>query len=220
MKTASPDAVNPPLLQRVFTLGLPVLLSTGTCTLDELEYAAQALGAHPAGGALLHCVSSYPTPPQQAGLLGMATLADRFGLPVGYSDHTPLPHTGAVAAAAGAVVLEKHLTHDRNATGPDHAASLDPAGLAEYVRRVREAEQMLGRRVKRPDAIESDVRRVSRQSLCALRAMPAGHTLTRDDLTVKRPGTGIPAAQLGAVVGQKLKNPVKENDLIYEDDLA
>lgn len=220
VKTASPDAVNSTLLERVFALGVPVLLSTGTCTLDELADAAQRMRAHEAGGVMLHCVSSYPTPPKDAGLNGMSAIASRFGLPVGYSDHTPLTLTGALATAAGAVVLEKHLTYDRGASGPDHAASLDPAGLAEYVRQVRAAERMLGPIAKSTGDVEADVRRVSRQSVCVLHDLPAGHRLMRSDLTVKRPGTGIPAAQLDMLVGQTLIRAVGKNDLIHADDVG
>ncbi len=220
VKTASPDAVNPPLLERVFALGVPVLLSTGTCTLDELADAAARMLAHDAGGVMLHCVSSYPTPADDAGLHGMSAIASRFGLPVGYSDHTPLTATGGLAAAAGAVVLEKHLTYDRSAPGPDHAASLGPGGFADYVRQVRSAERMLGPIDKSPGRVEADVRRVSRQSVCAVRGLPAGHRLTRTDLTVKRPGTGIPAAQLEALVGRTLSRAVGENDLIRAEDMV
>lgn len=220
VKTASPDAVNLPLLERVFSLGLPVLLSTGTCTLDELGPAAGMLRAHGAGGVVLHCVSSYPTPPGLAGLGGMAALRDAFGLPVGYSDHTVLTRTGALAAAAGAVVLEKHITHDAAAPGPDHAASLGPRAFAAYVRHVREAEQMLGPTAKRVDPAEHDVRRVSRQSVCVVRDLPAGHVLTAEDLTVKRPGTGVPAAELSSVVGRTLAKAVSGNDLLDAEMLA
>ncbi|XAL98632.1 N-acetylneuraminate synthase family protein [Phycisphaeraceae bacterium D3-23] len=220
VKTASPDAVNTPLLEAVFALGLPVLVSTGTCTLGELETAAQMLAEHPAGGVFLQCVSSYPTPPGQAGLNGMAALSQRYALPVGYSDHTPALHTGAVAAGAGAVVLEKHLTHDRDARGPDHAASLDTDGLAQYVANVRDAERMLGPVIKTVDPLEADVRRVSRQSICAVRTLAAGHVLTSGDVTVKRPGTGIAASTLREVLGRPLARPVAANDLLMPGDLG
>jgi len=220
VKTASPDAVNAPLLERVFSLDLPVFLSTGTCTLDELRPAAAMLRAHGPGGVMLHCVSIYPTPPGQAGLGGMAALRDAFGLSVGYSDHTVLTRTGALAAAAGAVVLEKHLTHDAAAPGPDHAASLVPRDFAAYVRHVRELEQMLGPAAKRVDEAERDVRRVSRQSVCVVRDLPAGHVLSAEDLTVMRPGTGVPAAELGSVVGRTLRVAVSGNDLLDADTLA
>lgn len=219
VKIASPDAVNPPLLDAAAALGLPLLISTGTCALGELAYAAALLKRHRAGGCLLHCVSSYPTPLEDAGLAGIAVLAEQFGLAVGYSDHTALVQTGGLAVAAGAVVLEKHLTHDPGAPGPDHAVSLDPDQFAAYVGQARAAAVMLGRRVKDAAPIEQDVRRVSRQSVCVVRDLPAGHTLTAEDLTVKRPGTGIPAAELGRVLGKTLARGVVGNNLLAPGDI-
>lgn len=220
IKTASPDAVNVPLLEACAAVGLPLLISTGTCDLDELEPAAVLLRGHPAGGALLHCVSSYPTPIEQAQLGGIGAMHDRLNLPVGYSDHTPAIHTGALAVMAGAVVIEKHLTHDRSAPGPDHAASLDVESMRDYVALVRGAQQAMGLRVKEATPIERDVRRVSRQSVCVVRDLSAGHLLSAGDLTVKRPGTGLPAAELGALVGRRLARAVGANDLLMPEDLA
>lgn len=220
IKTASPDAVNPPLLQACAVLGLPMLVSTGTCTLNELAPAAVLLRDHRAGGAMLHCVSSYPTPMDAAQLAGVGVLATKFNLPVGYSDHTPRLQTGALAVAAGAVVIEKHLTHDRSAEGPDHAVSLDSEQMHAYIVNIREAQQMLGVPQKSVSAHEADVRRVSRQSVVAMRDLPAGHVLAVSDLTVKRPGTGIPAAALDSVIGKVLARPVQANRILHDDDLA
>ncbi len=220
MKTASPDAVNPPLLEACAALGLPMLISTGTCSLDELEPAAALLRGHEAGGALLHCVSSYPTPMDQAQLGGIVAMREAFALPVGYSDHTPGLQTGALAVMAGAVVIEKHLTHDPSAKGPDHAASLGPEAFKQYVSDIREAQCAMGFIVKDVSDIERDVRRVSRQSVCVVRDLPAGHVLTRQDLTVKRPGTGLPATTLSTWVGKRLDIGVKANELLKESDLV
>jgi len=220
IKTASPDAVNLPLLEACAGLGLPMLISTGTCGLDELGPAAALLRGHPQGGALLHCVSSYPTPMDESQLGGIGAMADVLNVAVGYSDHTPGLATGALAAMAGAVVVEKHLTHDRSADGPDHAASLDPEQIKTYVANVREAQAALGVRAKRVTEIERDVRRVSRQSVCVVRDLEVGHVLAAGDLTVKRPGTGVPAADLGLLVGRRLARGVSANDLLMPGDLA
>lgn len=220
IKTASPDAVNTPLLEACVALGLPMLISTGTCDLDELGPAAALLRGHGAGGALLHCVSSYPTPMDAAQLGGIRAMVDAFGLPVGYSDHTQGLATGALAVATGAVVIEKHLTHDRGATGPDHAASLDPQQLKQYVASVREAQAALGTIKKDVSEVERDVRRVSRQSVCAVRDLPEGHVLGAGDLTVKRPGTGVPAAELPTLLGRQLAQPVQANHLLKRTDLV
>jgi N-acetylneuraminate synthase/N,N'-diacetyllegionaminate synthase len=218
VKIASPDAVNTPLLEAAARLQLPMLISTGTCDLDELDAAAQAVRR--SNGALLQCVSAYPTDEASAALGGIAALRQRFGVPVGYSDHTPSTHTGAWAVAAGACVLEKHLTHDRDATGPDHAASLDPGDLAAYVVQARAAAAALGPIRKACLDREREVRQLSRQSVCVVRDLPAGHVVRMEDVTIKRPGTGIPARQLQQVVGRTLKNAVRGNDLLREEDLA
>jgi len=220
VKTASPDAVNPPLLEACAAMGLPMLVSTGTCELGELVFAADLVRGHDAGGALLHCVSSYPTPMQEAGLGGVGVMREVLNVAVGYSDHTQGLETGALAVSAGAVVIEKHLTHDRSAMGPDHAASLDPAQMAQYIRNVRVAQQAMGARFKGVTAIERDVRRVSRQSVCVMRDLPAGHVLGPGDLTVKRPGTGVPACELRAVVGRRLARAVRGGDLLVYEDLS
>ncbi len=219
VKIASPDAVNTPLIQAVAALGKPMLVSTGTCELDELEPVSELIKNHPAGGCLLQCVSSYPTPIEDAALGGMVALRERFGLPVGYSDHTRDPMTGALAVAAGALVIEKHLTYDTQTIGPDHAASADPEQFAEYVRHVRRAQVMLGPTRKQVLPIEVDVRNVSRQSVCVVRDLPAGHRLTAEDLTVKRPGTGIPAAQMQDLIGQSLTRNIRANCLVTPGDI-
>jgi len=220
VKVASPDAVNSPLLEAAGALQRPLLVSTGTCRRDELSQAAAAVRDCPAGGALLQCVSSYPTPMEQAALGGIARLRDAFGLAVGYSDHTPGLDTGALAVAAGACVLEKHLTWDQSAPGPDHATSLEAGQFAEYARRARQAAKMLGPLQKQPLEIEEDVATVSRQSVCLREHRPAGHVLDRQDLTIKRPGTGIPAGELHRVFGRKLKRAVAGNRLLHWTDLT
>jgi len=218
VKIASPDAVNTPLLDAAATLGKPMIISTGTCDLAELQHAAD--NARATRGALLHCVSAYPTPMDQAGLGGIAALRDRFGCHVGYSDHTTAAQTGAWAVLAGACVLEKHLTLDRQAAGPDHAASQDPAGLAAYVQQVRQATAALGPIDKRLGPAECEVRQLSRQSVCTTRAMSSGHRLTGQDLTIKRPGTGIAAAALEQSVGRVLARDVEADRPLMPDDLA
>ncbi len=219
IKVASPDAVNIPLITAAMQLQKPLILATGTCHSDEIEFLYPLLARRPA--VLLHCVSSYPTPDDRINLSAIADLRHPVANPsIGLSDHTTNVHTGMAAVIAGAQMLEKHLTYDRAARGPDHAASLDPAQFAEYVRLVRLAEKMRGEReFGRPQDIELDVRRVSRQSVCAVRDLPVGHVIRREDVTVKRPGTGIPAARLADVVGKPTLRAVKANHLLHEGDV-
>ena len=220
VKIASPDAVNHPLLEAVASLNRPMIISTGTCKLNELGFAAGLVRDREQGGCLLQCVSSYPTPAAQASLGAMNVMAGHFKVPVGYSDHTTDPMTGALAVAAGACVIEKHLTYDRAAAGPDHASSFDPPLFSQYVDMIRRAAVMLGPRRKDVRPVEADVAKVSRQSVCLARDLPMHHRLTHQDLTVKRPGTGIAAAHFQTIVGRRLLRDVSANDLLNESDLA
>jgi len=217
IKIASPDAVNLPLIEAMLALGKPMIVSTGTCDLSELIPTAKLLTNHPA--ALLHCVSAYPVAPHRADLTRITKLRDRFGLIVGYSDHTTDLHSGMLAVCSQqASLVERHLTYDRAASGPDHAASLDPKQFAQYVQLIRAGEASL-RVPAADDATEREVRKLSRQSLCTKRALEKGHVISRDDLTVKRPGTGIPAAKLSAILGQTLTRNIPENSILHEEDV-
>jgi N-acetylneuraminate synthase/N,N'-diacetyllegionaminate synthase len=214
IKIASPDIVNWPLLRDAARTGLPLIISTGAANLNEISSSVAWLRGWNARFALLHCISSYPTPVEQANLCWINELHVRFGVPVGFSDHTTETISGALAASAGAVILEKHLTYHRNAAGPDHAASLDPHAFAEYVRLVRLASEMQGKNGKKVLEIERDVRTVSRQSLVATRDLPAGHRIGEHDLRVQRPGTGIPASAMPSIVGQRLGHAVKAGEML------
>ena len=224
VKVASPDAVNLPLVEAVLGVGKPVLVSCGACDEGELAGAIdlcrwQVLRGGD-GVGFMQCVSAYPPPQGEARLGEIASLKRLWGGVVGYSDHTTALDTGALAVAAGALVIEKHLTYDRGAAGPDHSASFDPAQFGEYVRRVRAAERAMGDGVKRVMPYEEDVRRVSRQSVCAVRDLAAGDVVRREDVTVKRPGTGVPAVRLAEVVGKRLVSAVRADHLIQEGDVA
>lgn len=220
VKIASPDLVNRPLLRRAAALGRPLLVSTGAATPAEIDMAAGWLREWNAAFALLHCVSAYPTAAHDANLCWVSELAARYGVPAGYSDHTTELLAGAAAVAAGACVVEKHLTYDRNATGPDHAASADPEQFREYVRMVRLAERLRGAPGRRVLPGEQDVRRVSRQSLVLARDLRPGDVLRADDLTVQRPGTGIPAAEFDRLVGRQLRAPATAGTMLTWEMIA
>jgi N,N'-diacetyllegionaminate synthase len=217
-KTASPDLVHRPLLEGLAADGRPMLVSTGAAALDEIRRTDSWLAASPV--AFLHCVSAYPTPETEAALSGIAAIADATGRPTGYSDHTAETTTGGLAVAAGAVVLEKHLTWSRSAVGPDHAASIEPDGFAEYVRFVRRAHAALGPVGKRVGEIETDVRRVARQSIRAARDLEAGVILSDADLVVKRPGDGLEPWRLDEVIGRRLAREIRADAAIRVEDLS
>ncbi len=243
-KTASPDITNKPLLDALAATGKPLIVSTGASTMDEVGRAVEWLGAVHDRLAVMQCVSCYPTKFEQSELGGIRALASAFPrLPIGYSDHTPDEATGLEAVNHGACVLEKHMTYSSRAVGPDHAASLEPAMFGVYVKTARVGSRMSSLITpdlpvelreamalvqepppgwcccKRVLPIEEDVRTVSRQSLTTTRRLPAGHTLTRADLTIKRPGTGIAPFELETTIGRALARPVEDDMPLMPDDL-
>ena len=218
-KIASPDLVNLPLLRRCAALRRPLLLSTGAASMDEVRRTVGWLTEWRCSFALLHCVSSYPVASADSNLCWITELAGQ-GVPVGYSDHTTEELAGALAVAAGACIVEKHLTYDRSAAGPDHAASADPEQFGRYVAAIRLAEVLRGTRGKYVLPSEADVRTVSRQSLVLTRAVAAGERITEDLLTTQRPGTGIPSAEIRSVVDRKVARALAAGTMLQWEMLG
>ncbi|HUM16426.1 MAG TPA: N-acetylneuraminate synthase [Candidatus Nitrosotalea sp.] len=220
LKISSGDVTNLPMLEEVGALGLPVILSTGMADMAEVEAAVAALRRTGATDlAVLQCVSNYPAEPALTNLRVMDTYARAFGTPVGLSDHSPGTAVAIAAAARGAAYIEKHFTMDRSLPGPDHQASLLPDELRALVTAIREVESALGDGVKRPAPSELPVREVARKSLVAARDLPAGRVLTREDLDVLRPGTGLSPAALPTVVGRTTRHAIAHHTPITEDML-
>lgn len=209
IKIASPDVVNHLLLESAAGAGLPLLVSTGAATLEEIATTVRLLKGLSASFLLMHCVSAYPTPPHLAHLRFIHDLTRRFGALVGYSDHVPGILAGALAVAAGAVVLERHFTYDTSAPGPDHPASSDPREFAGYVHAIHDAWALMGEGHKRVLEVEEDVRKVSRQSLVLARSLAAGEPLTRDHLTTQRPGIGITPDRYPSLIGRIARQPLE-----------
>ncbi len=220
IKISSGDVTNLPMLEVVGTLGLPVILSTGMADMAEVEGAVATLRrAGVTDLAVLQCVSNYPADPALTNLRVMDTYARAFGTPVGLSDHSPGLAVAIAATARGAAYIEKHFTLDRALPGPDHQASLLPDELRALVAAIREVESALGDGVKRPAASELPVRDVARKSLVAARDLPGGVMLTREDLDVLRPGTGLSPAALPTVVGRRTARAIAHHTPITEDML-
>jgi N,N'-diacetyllegionaminate synthase len=221
-KVGSGELTNLPFLRSLASRGLPLLVSTGMAELTDVESAVLSIGEAGAPPlALLHCVSSYPTPPEQANLRAMDTLREAFpGVPVGYSDHCLGIEISLAAVARGAAILERHLTLNRGRPGPDHAASLEPDELAELVRRVRLVEQALGTGVKEPQPAERDTRLVARRSLVALRDLEAGEVLSDETIGAKRPAGGLPPSALDELVGRRLARPLRRDEQISWEHVA
>jgi len=206
IKLGSADIVNAPLLDAAAATGLPVIASTGAADFDEVAQAVERLGRPGAGPlALLHCISSYPTREWEANLGAIGTLARAFDCVSGFSDHTESVTIGGYATAAGARIIEKHFTLDRTRRGPDHAFSLEPEAMAQYIRGIRYAERLRGDGAIEPRASEREVRALARGSVVAVRDIHAGETLTQPMLTVKRPGGGIAPSDLDALVGRQAR---------------
>ena len=202
-KIPSALLVEPALLRHAASQGQPMLLSTGMATLDEIDEAVaviRAAGAPPF--ALLQCTTDYPSAVSDANLRAMVTMRERYGVPVGYSDHTPSSTTALGAVALGASIVEKHFTLDRGMPGPDHSSSADPREFAAVVDAIRELESAMGSGEKRPSARELANLVGMRRSLVARRAIAAGEVLTAGMLAYKRPATGIAPREAPALVGR------------------
>ncbi|MEM7623249.1 MAG: N-acetylneuraminate synthase [Planctomycetota bacterium] len=222
IKIGSGDITHTPLIEHCARTGLPLIISTGMSDTDEVARAVEAArAAGCADVALLHCVSSYPAPPDQANLRAISAMRDRFGVPVGWSDHSeiqPNPALTAVAAVAlGAGIFERHFTLDRALPGPDHAASLEPGELAGYVAAIRRTEAALGDGAKRCMPCEADTRQVARRSLVARRDIEAGEVITAEMLDARRPGTGIAPTHTDKIVGRVARDRIEAGTLVQLD---
>jgi N-acetylneuraminate synthase len=208
-KVSSGDLTNEPLLARIARTGLPIILSTGMATMEEVEAAVRTLRDH--GGeriALLHCVSRYPAAPSEVNLAAMATMREALGLPVGYSDHTEGTDVAIAAVALGACILEKHFTLDRSLPGPDHRMSLEPGELVALVLAVRRVEAARGHGRKEPAPSEAEVAAVARKSVVAAVDIPSGARLSASVLRVMRPGTGLPPSMWDQIVGRRTRERI------------
>ena len=239
-KIPSGELTNGPLLWQFARTGKPLVLSTGMATLSEVEQGlaivAHALSAEAEPASiddvwrswsradwrarlhghvtLLHCTSQYPTPFAEVNLRGMDTLAQAFGLSVGYSDHTEGILIPVAAVARGAKIIEKHFTLDRSLPGPDHKASLEPAELTQMVRDIRALQAALGDGGKTPQPSEWDTRQAARQQVVAARDIAAGSVLARADLSTARCGGGLPPTALWGLVGLRTGRAYVAGDVI------
>jgi len=219
-KIASGEVTNPPLVRAVAQTGKPVLISTGMSGMQEVERAVALLREHGAPFAILQCTSTYPCPPDKVNLRAMDALAERFDCVVGISDHTPDIHTSIAAVARGAAVVEKHFTLSKRLYGPDHHASLVPEELARLVDGVRQVEAALGSPDKERDPALDPARATFEKSVVVAAPVAEGTTLDERVLTTKRPGTGIPAARIGEVVGRRAARALEPDHMLEEPDLA
>lgn len=218
-KIASGDNDFVPLLERVAASGKPVILSTGLSDLEGVERAA----GHFAGSelAVLQCTSAYPAPPEEANLAAIPMLAGRLGCTVGYSDHTLGVEACAAAVAAGARVIEKHFTLDKEASDfRDHKLSADPPELEELVARVRRAEALRGTPEKSMQPSEEALAVAARRAIVAAKDLPEGHEIGRADLTWLRPADGLAPGEESRLVGRTLTRAVAAGETVVPEDTA
>jgi len=217
-KVGSGEMTNLPLLEHIATKGKPILLSTGMSTTEEIKESVTFLRQFTESLVILHCASSYPARYEDLNLGFIKRLKKEFGLPVGISDHSVGIYSALAAVALGACVVEKHFTIDRNWPGPDQKASLTPPELAELVKGVRTIEKALGD-AKRVTPEELEIQKMARESVVSLVDIPKGAVIRENMVWVKRPGVGIPAKDLGKVIGKKARQYIKANNSITWEDL-
>ena len=213
-KIPSGEITNFPFLEHVARKRRPMIVSTGMADLEEVSVAVETIRKHNRDLILLHCVSSYPASAASVNLRAMHTLAEKFSVPVGFSDHTLGTEVTLAAVALGATVIEKHLTLDNKLPGPDHRASLEPKEFFAMVRGIRIVESALGDGRKRPSPEEFDTAAVARKSLVSARALALGAVVTEDAIAIRRPGTGLPPAVRSKVVGRRLSRDVAAGEIL------
>jgi N-acetylneuraminate synthase len=218
-KVGSGDLTNIPLLKYIAEKNKPMIVSTGMSNLAEVEEAVMAVKETGDNDLiLLHCVSNYPAKYTNINLKAMNTLKIAFNVKVGYSDHTPGIEIPIAAVAMGAKVIEKHFTVDKTMEGPDHNASLSSKELKEMVSNIRYVESALGSGIKKPQDSEKNNKKVSRKSLTAARNLKKGDKISKKDIDIKRPGTGISPKFIDEIVGSVLLGNIKLNDLLKWSD--
>ncbi|RUR12119.1 N-acetylneuraminate synthase [Legionella sp. km772] len=225
IKIPSGEITNYPYLEHVAATGLPLIMSTGMCDLNEVKnavniirpYYSENLGEYL---TLLHCTSNYPAAFSDVNLKAMQTLAQEFNLPVGYSDHTLGSLVSTLAVGLGAVVIEKHFTLDKNLPGPDHAASMVPEEMKFLIQSIKDTEVILGKSEKKPAENELAVRDLVRRSVTIKYDLPSGSTLNQDDLILLRPGHGISPGDMPKILGRKLVSDLKAGTTLLWEHLA
>jgi N,N'-diacetyllegionaminate synthase len=214
-KIPSGEITNLPFLTHIAKKKKPIILSTGMSYLSEVEIAVNTiLESGNKELALLHCTSNYPAKPEGINLRAMNTLAEAFHLQVGLSDHSEGIEIALAAVAMGATIIEKHFTLDRNMSGPDQRASLEPSELESMIKGIRKVELALGHTRKEPSEGEAETAAVARKSIVARIDIPAGSRLTESHLAIMRPGTGLPPTVLPTLLGRTARANIPKGTLI------
>ena len=217
IKIPSGETTNLPYLRKVGELNKKIIMSTGMMKLKEIELCINILinnGTSKKNLTLLHCNTEYPTPLEDVNLLAMKSIQNEFALDVGYSDHSLGIEVPLAAVALGASVIEKHFTLDKNMHGPDQKSSLSPQELQNMIKSIRKIEILLGSGIKKPSNSEKKNIVIARRSVVASRNIEKGEIFTEENITTKRPGTGISPMMWDSVLGKKAKKFFREDVLI------
>lgn len=215
-KIGSDDAVNIPFLKYVAKKNKPIILATGMCTLQEVRESVSAiLGEGNDKIILLHAITAYPTHSEDVNLFAIQTMAKEFPcIDIGYSDHTIGTNACICAAAIGAKMVEKHFTYDKNAEGPDHMLSADPKEMKEIVEKIRDFEIMCGNGIKKPALGEKITRVNNRKSIVAAIDIKKGEMLTENNISIKRPGSGIEPKFFEQIIGKNANADISEDQVL------
>lgn len=219
IKIPSGEITNLPFLKYISSINMPVILSTGMADLNEIENAIGILLSNKLSRSnlsILHCTSQYPAPFEEVNLRAIPALKNKFGIEVGYSDHTLGIEASIVAVALGATIIEKHITLDSDLPGPDHKASIEPNHLKDMISAIRNIEIGLGDGVKKPSLSEIKMRDVARKSIVAKKKIYKDEILTIENMTIKRPGNGISPMLIEELFGTRAVKDFAEDELIIK----
>lgn len=220
-KIGSGELLTLPLLEKVLTTNKPILLSSGMASWPELDSVVDLVSKHGVPFAVFQCTTSYPCPPQTWGLNVIGQLRERYGSPVGFSDHSGRISCGLAAVALGANIIEVHVTFSRQCFGPDVSSSLTLEELAELVKGAREIKIASNNPVDKDEFANKckDLKLLFGKSVVSARSLSRGHVIALEDIVFKKPGTGIPASNYKSVLGKVLKQPINTNEFILPSDL-
>jgi len=215
-KIASGEVNNIPLVQTMLKYPLPIIISSGLCSEEDLNVAVNLCKDANAQIVLLQCTTEYPCPPEKIGLNQLNILENRYGVPVGLSDHSGVLATGLAAATMGISMLEVHVTFHKGMFGPDVGASLTIEDLRNLVNGIRHIEKILASPVIKhsTDSSVAQLKKIFGKSIVAARQLPAGHILSRSDIAFKKPGDGLPIGEYMSILGRELKEPLEPDDPI------
>ena len=218
-KIPSGEITNLPYLRHLGSIAESVIVSTGMSSMKEIKETIKTLiksGMNPKKISILHCTSSYPTPDNEVNLKAIRSISSLFNMPVGYSDHTEGIHVPVAAVAIGATIIEKHFTLDRNMSGPDHQASLEPKELQEMISAIRKIEVILGDGIKKPSSSEIKNIEIVRKSIVARKDINKDEVFSINNIAIKRPGNGVSPMRWDEFIGSKATKDYLKDDLIEE----